>query len=331
MTVTDQRRLGRTGLVVSRVGFGTGGTGGLMVRGAPGERRKVVEAALDAGVTYFDTSPLYGDGRSETNLGAVLREIGATPVVSTKIDLRAFDAETVRHDVAASIDRSRRRLGRDRLDLVFLHDRVGHQRDPGGRVLAVEDVIGPVADALDESVARGRVRATGLTALGKTGAVAAAVASGRFAAIQAYYNVLNPSAFVDVPAAWRAQDFGGLARTAAGAGLGVVAIRAVAAGALSDAKALHPLAKAYSPLAAAEVEADRVRGRVFQAVGGGQLPIAQLAMRFVLSEPLVATMLIGVSELGHLDGMLAAADAGPLDHSVLQEIDGLYRQLYETA
>ena len=73
----EQRDLGRTGLQVSALGFGAGAVGGLMVRGDPAEQTRAVARALDAGITYFDTAPGYGDGRSEENLGRALRELNA--------------------------------------------------------------------------------------------------------------------------------------------------------------------------------------------------------------------------------------------------------------
>ncbi len=73
----DYRVLGKTGLRVSILGFGCGNVGGLMIRGEPRNRVHAVARAIEAGVNYFDTSPLYGDGQSERNLGQVLNELGA--------------------------------------------------------------------------------------------------------------------------------------------------------------------------------------------------------------------------------------------------------------
>ena len=66
----EYRVLGRTNLRVSALGFGCGNVGGLMVRGTPAERERAVARALDLGVNFFDTAPLYGDGVSEEHLGA---------------------------------------------------------------------------------------------------------------------------------------------------------------------------------------------------------------------------------------------------------------------
>src|SRR5260370_2103676 len=84
------RQVGGTGLVVSEIGFGSGGNAGLMVRGTRREQDDTVAFALDRGVTYFDTAPDYGNGAAETNLGRALRACGrAQAVVTTKVEIRA--------------------------------------------------------------------------------------------------------------------------------------------------------------------------------------------------------------------------------------------------
>ena len=75
------RKLGRTGLTVSILGLGCGAVGGLMVRGDPADRERVVARALEIGITYFDTAPAYGDGQSEINLGPCAGEAEADAAV----------------------------------------------------------------------------------------------------------------------------------------------------------------------------------------------------------------------------------------------------------
>ncbi len=58
----EMRTFGRTGLQVSILGFGCGAVGGLMVRGAPADQERAVARALEAGVNYFDTAAMYGNG-----------------------------------------------------------------------------------------------------------------------------------------------------------------------------------------------------------------------------------------------------------------------------
>ena len=81
----EMRTFGRTGLQVSILGFGCGAVGGLMVRGAPADQERAVARALEAGVNYFDTAAMYGNGESEKNLGRVLAKLKPDVVVGTKV------------------------------------------------------------------------------------------------------------------------------------------------------------------------------------------------------------------------------------------------------
>src|SRR5262245_17941906 len=119
--------LGRTGLNVSRLGFGCGSIGGLFVRADYPTMRQVVERAIELGVNYFDTAPLYGDGQSEVNLGAVIRELGADVLIGTKVRLMYQDAGQIDAAIVRSVDNSLRRLGRERIDLLQLHNPIGPQ------------------------------------------------------------------------------------------------------------------------------------------------------------------------------------------------------------
>ena len=89
----EQRPFGRTGMSVSVLGFGCGNVGGLMVRGSHEDQVAAVKRALDAGITYFDTAAVYGNGLSEQHLGRVLKELGAwgSVCVGTKLRLGPDD------------------------------------------------------------------------------------------------------------------------------------------------------------------------------------------------------------------------------------------------
>jgi aryl-alcohol dehydrogenase-like predicted oxidoreductase len=141
--------LGRSELEVSRVGLGCNNFGRRLDR----ERtRQVVEAALDAGITFFDTAESYGDGESERFLGAALGERRADVVVATKFgwapgDLPGGSPERVRR----AIDGSLERLGTDVVDLFYYHR-------PDG-VTPLAETLG----AMEELVAAGKVRRLGLS------------------------------------------------------------------------------------------------------------------------------------------------------------------------
>ncbi len=122
-------RLGRTGLMVTPIGFGTSGLGDMPDTygyGVDAERgMATVRAIFDGPANFLDTSRIYGMGRSEERIGAVIRERGGLPpgfVVSTKLDrdpkTNVFDAARARR----SLEQSLKALGLERFDLLNLHD-----------------------------------------------------------------------------------------------------------------------------------------------------------------------------------------------------------------
>src|SRR3954454_20624673 len=119
----QMRTFGRTGLRLSVLGFGCGAVGGLMVRGDPADQERTVARALAAGVNYFDTAVLYGDGESEKNLGRVLRKLNpADAVVGTKVRVPPDAFGRIADAITTSLDGSLARLGLDRVDIFHLHN-----------------------------------------------------------------------------------------------------------------------------------------------------------------------------------------------------------------
>ena len=117
------RRLGKTGHQVSEIGFGAWGIGADW--GAVDDRESLaaMHAAVDAGVTFFDTADVYGDGRSERLVGQLLRERSEPLVVATKFGRRApLDVANYTYEnFRGWIERSRENLGVETVDLVQLH------------------------------------------------------------------------------------------------------------------------------------------------------------------------------------------------------------------
>src|SRR3954466_8737715 len=120
----EQRPLGRTGADVGVVGLGTWQLGGDWGDVDDAAADDVLDAALDAGVTLLDTADVYGDGRSEQRIRRPLVARSERPFVATKAGRRADPFEAAQYtpeNLRAWIDRSRRNLGVDTLDLVQLH------------------------------------------------------------------------------------------------------------------------------------------------------------------------------------------------------------------
>src|SRR5512144_1024522 len=98
----ERRKLGRTGLQLSALGFGCGNVGGLMVRGTPADQERAIARATELGINYFDTAPIYGDTLSEQNLGRALRAARGEVVVGTKFRLPVVE----RGSIGSAIERS---------------------------------------------------------------------------------------------------------------------------------------------------------------------------------------------------------------------------------
>lgn len=316
----EYRVLGRTGLRVSALGFGCGSVGGLFVRGEPADQLRAFERALSAGITYFDTAPSYGDGRSETNVGRVWREVRPPNAhLGTKVNLTRAELADAPGAIRRSIEASLARLGFDSVDLLQLHNRIVAGPETGERGVTVAEALGPIAEGLRAVQAAGLTRHIGFTGLGDSAAVGEVARSGLFDSVQSYYNVLNSSAGRNPAGAARGgatQDFGGLIEQAAGAGLGVIVIRMLAAGAVSAAAERHPLA--HDPGGTLATGNDYARDlerarRLLPLVAefGLDGPV-ELAVRFVLANPEVSTALTGVSDLDQLDSILGWAERGPL-------------------
>lgn len=322
----ERRRLGRTDLQVSVLGYGAGAVGGLFTRGEAREQERAVARALEAGINYFDTAARYGDGESERNLGRVLKALKADVVVGTKFRLRAEDRGKVAAAIAQSTEESLRRMGRDHVDLLQLHNPLT-ARD-GGDDLDVEIALGEVAPALEKLRRQGKTRFIGFSGVGEPAALLKAVDSKLFDTVQVVYNALNPSAGGPMPVrnGERAPglDYGRLLERARAADMGTIVIRALAAGALSGTADRHPLAMQQVPPigSAPDFAGDVARAQKLAPVAreAGIATLTELAERFVISHPAVSTMLVGYSTLGHLEEAIAAVEKGALPRASLARI-----------
>src|SRR5262245_32741311 len=137
----ERRRLGKTGLEVSALGFGGGNVGGLMVRGTPAEQERAVARAVDLGINYIDTAPLYGDGESERSLGRVLRALRPNVILGTKVRLQQDQRARVPEAITASLEASLGRLGLDHLDLLQLHNTLSADATGFDAGLVLERVV----------------------------------------------------------------------------------------------------------------------------------------------------------------------------------------------
>jgi aryl-alcohol dehydrogenase-like predicted oxidoreductase len=152
----NQRPFGQTGQAVSEIGFGAWAIGGSWGEVSEADAKAALHAALDSGTTFIDTADVYGDGRSERIIAAVLKERGgARPFIATKAG-RRLDPHVAQGYTAANlnafVERSLKNLETDCLDLVQLHC-------PPTEVYYQPEVF----EAMDGMVAAGKIRDYGVS------------------------------------------------------------------------------------------------------------------------------------------------------------------------
>jgi aryl-alcohol dehydrogenase-like predicted oxidoreductase len=293
--------LGKTGLQVSRIGFG-----GLFVASfsAQYEDAKVaIRRALDLGINYIDTAPTYGN--SEEVLGKALVGEKRPFVLSTKLGGRPQPFQP--QDKAClrkSVEESLRLLGRDHVDILMVHepDRPGQYNWWTDMV----NVRGPVLELLDELKAEGKIRYTGLGGTTTT-ELAHLCRSGRFDVVLTAYNyslLYRESELEVIPAA-------------KAAGMGVIIGSPLQQGALSrryDEQLKSPGSFWVSKMRREQFQA------LYQFSDECGMSLPELGIRFVLSNPDVHCVLMGAKSAAETEQNAAAADAGPLPKDVLKRL-----------
>jgi aryl-alcohol dehydrogenase-like predicted oxidoreductase len=319
----ERRTLGRTGLNASVLGFGCGAVGGLMVRGDPADQERAVARALEAGVNYFDTAVLYGEGASARNLGRVLKKLSPPDaIVGTKVMLPSDPAGGIGAAIRQSLEGSLARLGLERIDIFYLHNAVTPAG--GGGSLSANTVLEDVVPAFQQLREQGKIGFLGFTAIGDTGALHEVVDAGVFDLAQVTYNMLNSSAAERLPPGYPAQDYSRLFDHTQAAGIGVVGIRVLAGGALSGSAERHPVASAPpAPIGSAETYAEDVkRAQELRPLveEGFASSLAEAAIRFAMSNAAIATILVGMATVEEFHGALAAVRKGPFPAAALARV-----------
>ena len=319
----QMRVFGRTGMQLSVLGFGCGAVGGIMVRGDPADQERTIARAIAAGVNYFDTAVLYGDGESETNLGRILQKLKpANAVVGTKVRLAPGEFGRIGDAVRESLEGSLARLRLDRVDILHLHNSI---TDNGGdSALSARQVLDEVVPAFERLREQGKIRFLGMTAVGDTAALHQVIEARVFDSAQIVYNMLNPSAAEALPPNYPAQDYGRLFDRTTAAGVGVVGIRVLAGGALSGSAERHPIASPPpEPIGSAmSYDADIERaGRLRPLVEEGfAASLTEAATRFAISHAAMGTILVGIATPQQFDDALAAVEKGPLPQAALDRL-----------
>ena len=227
-----------------------------------------------------------------------------------------------------AVEASLSRMGRENVDLIQLHNRVGHERDLGRDALSVEDILGEVNEAVESLRSQGKITHWGLTGVGETGSLHRIADSGTMETVQTVYNLLNPSAAVEIDSDFDMPNYDKLIDRAAAAGTGVIGIRVLAAGALAGFQERHPMAApSVGPIGSGRDYAqDLARSADFRfLVDEGYVDdLVEASLRFVLGNPSVSTALVGYSSLDHLEQAVKCAAKGPLPNEALAKLPAIW-------
>lgn len=316
----EYAQLGRTGLTVSRAGFGGGGIG--QVWGATTEAEAIasVHRALDLGITFFDVAPSYGDGKAEEALGKALEGQTEPVVVATKVRLRAGEMDDVAGAVARSVETSLRRLRRDSVDVLHVHNRFMERRGEVADSLSADDVLGPVLHSYRAVQQAGKTRFIGLSAMDHhVPTMHRILESGEYDTVLAYYNLLNWTAMEPPPTSFSQHDNGQIIPMAHRHNMGVIGIRSHAAGALTDALDRPPRP------GDALMEKDLTSAQKLGFLLDGPIhTMSQAAMVFCLMNPDIHTTVPGVKNRAEAEETAACADLPPIPPEHLARLQQLY-------
>jgi aryl-alcohol dehydrogenase-like predicted oxidoreductase len=312
----DYRPLGTTGLSVSAISFGAGPVSQLLTGDPNDSQRATVEAALAAGINWFDTAATYGEGRSESNLGRSLDELRARDhvQVATKVRLMSNDLLAIGRAVRSSVFASLQRLQVERITLLQIHNSITAQAGSQPTSITPSHVLaeGGVLPEMQKLQREGLVQYLGLTGLGEPDALSEVIASGAFATIQIPYNLLNRSAGEPAPADFGEANYGNLITACAARGMGTMAIRVLAGGALvGRAPSPHTLKTPFFPVDL--YERDQREAGLLEARLPQGSSLKETAVRFALSHPGVSSAIIGFATPDEVWEIARFAAAGPLD------------------
>ncbi|ASP79067.1 MULTISPECIES: aldo/keto reductase [Sinorhizobium] len=316
------RILGRTGATISEIGFGAWQIGGSWGDVSEEDGKRALNAALDSGITFIDTADVYGDGRSEKIIAAVLQERGGEkPFVATKAGRRLNPHLAEGYtgaNIEAFIDRSLANLGVETLDLVQLHC-------PPTEVYYRPEVFG----ALDRLVTMGKIRHYGVS-VEKVEEALKAIEYPGVATVQIIYNIFRQRPQDLFFAEAKKKDVGVIVRVPLASGLLSGKISKDTVFAADDHRNFNRHGEAFDvgetfagvPFDVALQAVDELR-----TLAPANVPMAQFALRWILAQDAVSVVIPGARNAAQAQSNAAASALAPIDGATLAAIAALYERL----
>jgi aryl-alcohol dehydrogenase-like predicted oxidoreductase len=295
----NYRRFGKTEWQVSEIGLGGSWFYGRPEYGLlpPEHGMAIVQRAFELGINYFDTAPLYGKGRSEEILGMALKNETRPYYLATKIGYFPEPFDYKRDTVWRGFEDSLKRLGRDSVDLVQIHE---------AEQAGWDGIFGKgmCLDALHEMKEQGLVKEIGLTG-SDLDLMSDALETGEFVSVITFlkYDMLVQTAQEKlIPAAIKND-------------VAVILASPLHAGLLGS-KRDQWLEKRFADL---QPKVEKLEA----LLADQNEPISQLGLRYLLADAHVSLLLSGVSTIEELEDCAAASAAGPLPHSLVEKIESI--------
>jgi aryl-alcohol dehydrogenase-like predicted oxidoreductase len=314
----EQRTAGRLGRPVSVIGLGTWQLGADWGQVAEKDALAVLDAAAEAGVTFFDTADVYGDGRSEQLIGQFLAGNPGLPVtVATKMGRRVPQepAFYTLGNFRAWTDRSRANLGMDVLDLVQLHC-------PPAPVYSTDAVY----DALDTLVAEQRIAAYGVSVETCDEALTAIARPGT-ASVQIILNAFRRKPLEKVLPAAQAAGVAIIARVPLASGLLSGKYSRTSTFSADDHRSYNRQGEAFDvgeTFSGVDFDTGVDAAQEFAAIAPAGASTAQAALRWIIQQPGVTTVIPGARGPDQARQNAAAAALPPLTQAELSAIEDLY-------
>ncbi|KQQ94358.1 aldo/keto reductase [Leifsonia sp. Leaf325] len=315
----QHRTLGRTGRTVSVIGLGTWQLGADWGEVSETDARAVLAASVDAGVTFFDTADVYGDGRSESVIGAFLADNpGHDITVATKMGRRVdqLPENYVLANFREWTERSRRNLRVDTLDLVQLHC-------PPSAVFTSDEVY----DALDTLVSEGAIANYGVS-VETTAQALDAIARPGTATVQIILNAFRQKPLDEVLPAAQAAGVGIIARVPLASGLLSGKYTRDTTFAADDHRSYNRDGSAFDvgeTFSGVPWETGLEAAHDFAALVPDAVPVAEAALAWIAQHPAVSTVIPGARSVKQAVANAAAGSTAPLG----AEFDAAVSDLYD--
>jgi aryl-alcohol dehydrogenase-like predicted oxidoreductase len=310
----------------SNLCLGGGGIGQVWGETDRNEAIATVQAAWDGGITLFDNAPMYGKGEAETVLGLAFD--GSYPdncAVTSKYLLGTVAPNDAYAKLDQSLNESLTRLQRPFVDIFFLHGFIvaDDWQPPEKHAQQLRAATTPwqlyteqFIPAMESFIKDGRIRSWGITAVMRDTSLEALQHHSPPNVVQCITNPINSAGSLGIKGI--EQDPPAIMQHAAAIGTGIMGIRAVAAGSLTNAldREMHPKtgeAKDFERAAKFRQYADSIDESA-----------ASLAHRYALSMPHVDTVVLGVKNRTELNECLAAEAVDRLSSRELDDIQGLF-------